>query len=78
MVFLMSEISIEAIGHGLRVARIRVRKSSSEAAEHAGVKVETIRRWERAGSAVTAVALCQLAEFYSTTVEAIVKDGVAA
>ena len=65
----------EHLGHGLRVSRIRARRSAEEAAKHLGISSATILRWERGDVAMPAIDLFELAAFYETTCDAIGKDG---
>jgi DNA-binding XRE family transcriptional regulator len=65
----------QQIGHGLRVARTRARRTTEEAATHLDVSTATILRWERGVVAMPAPELFKLASFYETTVDGIGKDG---
>jgi transcriptional regulator with XRE-family HTH domain len=71
----MTETNRKKLGHGLRVSRVRAKVESRDAADHIGVTVDTIRRWERGESSLPADSLFELAELYRTTVEAIGRDG---
>ncbi len=71
----MSETNRQKIGHGLRISRLRARVSTEVAANHADVALNTLLRWERGESSPPADSLYLLAALYSTTTDAIGRDG---
>lgn len=71
----MTNAQRKKLGHGLRIARLRAKVRADEAGEAIGVTVDTVRRWERGDSPISAEALFGLAKLYGTTPDGVARDG---